>query len=74
MSSDQILVIGLVLVVFSIPAIVSALSDRRPPRVAALVLIAAGCLVVWAISKKPTGYSITDVPKAFVRVVGQLLD
>ncbi|MEX1235687.1 MAG: hypothetical protein WEB56_11955 [Roseovarius sp.] len=74
MSSDQILVIGLVLGVFSIPAIVSALSDRRPPRVAALVLIAAGCLVVWAISKKPTGYSITDVPKAFVRVVGQLLD
>ncbi|MEI4262720.1 hypothetical protein [Roseovarius sp. D0-M9] len=74
MSSDQILVIGLVLGVFSIPAIVSALSDRRTPRVAALVLIAAGCLVVWAISKKPTGYSITDVPKAFVRVVGQLLD
>ncbi|MFX0543105.1 hypothetical protein ACEWPM_015410 [Roseovarius sp. S4756] len=74
MNSDQILVIGVVLGVFSIPAIVSAISDRRPPRVASLVLIAAGCLVVWAVSMKPTGYSITDVPKAFVRVVGDFIN
>jgi predicted membrane channel-forming protein YqfA (hemolysin III family) len=71
MNSDLILVIGVVLAIFSIPAIISALSDRRPPRVAALVLIAAGCLVVWALQKKPSGYSLTDVPHAFVRVVGQ---
>ncbi|MFD0860345.1 hypothetical protein [Roseovarius aquimarinus] len=74
MNSDQILVLGVVLGVFSIPAIVSAISDRRTPRVAALVLIGAGCLVIWAITSKPTGYSITDVPKAFVRVVGGLLN
>ncbi|WP_324751919.1 hypothetical protein [Roseovarius sp. Pro17] len=71
MTSDQILVLGVVLGIFSIPAIVSALSERRPPRVAALVLITAGCLVIWAVQKKPSGYSLTDVPKAFVRVVGQ---
>ncbi|SEK57407.1 hypothetical protein [Roseovarius nanhaiticus] len=74
MNSDQILVLGVVLGVFAIPAIVSAISDRRTPRVAALVLIAAGCLVIWAVSIKPTGYSITDVPKAFVRVVGGLMN
>ncbi len=74
MNSDQILVIGVVLAVFSVPAIVSALSDGRPPRVAALVLISAGCLVVWAIQKKPTGYSLLDVPQAFVRVVGQFVN
>jgi uncharacterized protein YjeT (DUF2065 family) len=70
MDSDLILVTGVILGIFAVPAIVSALSDRRPPRVAALVLIAAGCLVVWGIQKKPTGYSLTDVPNAFVRVVG----
>ncbi len=71
MTSDQIMVLGVILGIFSIPAIVSAVSERRPPRVAALVLVAAGCLVIWAVQKKPGGYSLTDVPKAFVRVVGQ---
>ena len=74
MNSDQTLVIGIVLAVFSIPAIVSAMSDRRPPRVAALVLIAGGCLIIWAITLKPTGYDIADVPKAFVRVIGGLFN
>jgi hypothetical protein len=73
MTPDLILVIGIVLGIFSVPAIVSAISDRRPPRVAALVLIAAGCLVVWAIQKKPGGYSLNDVPATFVRVVGQVI-
>ncbi len=73
MTPDLILVIGIVLGVFSVPAIVSAISDRRPPRVAALVLIAAGCLVVWAVQKKPGGYSMGDVPHAFVRVIGQAI-
>lgn len=73
MTPDLILVIGIVLGVFSVPAIVSAISDRRPPRVAALVLIAAGCLVVWAIQKKPGGYSLNDVPQAFVRVIAQVI-
>ncbi len=73
MTPDLILVIGIVLVVFSVPAIVSAISDRRPPRVAALVLIAGGCLAVWAIQQRPGGYSLNDVPRAFVRVVGQVI-
>ncbi len=73
MTPDLILVIGIVLGIFSIPAIVSAFSDRRPPRVAALVLVAAGCLVIWALQKKPSGYSLNDVPATFVRVVGQVI-
>ncbi|HEY9038464.1 MAG TPA: hypothetical protein VIN05_05935 [Roseovarius sp.] len=73
MTPDLILVIGIVLVVFSIPAIVSAISDQRPPRVAALVLIAGGSLAVWAIQQKPGGYSLNEVPNAFVRVVGQVI-
>ncbi|PVA09869.1 hypothetical protein DC366_12210 [Pelagivirga sediminicola] len=72
MTPDLILVIGIVLGVFSVPSIISALSDRRPPRVAALVLIASGCLIVWAIQKKPSGYALRDVPNAFVRVIGQI--
>jgi predicted membrane channel-forming protein YqfA (hemolysin III family) len=73
MDSDLILVTGVVIGVFAVPAIISAISDRRTPRVAALVLIAAGCMVVWAIQSKSAGYSITDVPNAFVRVVGKYI-
>lgn len=73
MNSDLYLVIGLILGVFAIPSIVSSFSDRRAPRVAAFVLVAAGCLVIYAIQKKPGGYAIKDIPAAFVRVVGAFL-
>ncbi len=73
MTPDLILVLGIVLGILSVPAIVSAISDRRPPRVAAIVLLVAGCLVVWAIQEKPGGYSLRDVPNAFVQVIGQVV-
>ncbi|RKF14235.1 hypothetical protein D6850_13130 [Roseovarius spongiae] len=73
MNSDLILVIGIVLGVFALPAIVSALSDGRAPRVAAFVLIAAGVLVVYAIREKPGGYTLQDVPNAFVRVAASVM-
>jgi len=74
MNSDVILVSGLVLGVFAVPAIISALSDRRPPRTAAVALLVAGCLVIWAIQTNPAGYSLRDVPYAVVRVVGKVIN
>lgn len=70
MNADLFLVIGLILGVFAIPSIVSSISDGRAPRVAAFVLIAAGCMVVYAIQQNPGGYALRDIPSAFVRVVG----
>ncbi len=71
--SDLIFIVGLVLCVFSIPSIVSAFSDRRAPRVATLVLMAGGAMVVWAISNKPGGYQIEQIPDIFVRVVARFI-
>jgi hypothetical protein len=73
MDSDLILIVGLVLAVFSIPAILSAFSEGRPPRVAAFTAIAAGALIVWAVSTHPGGYKIEDIPEVFVRVVARFL-
>ncbi len=73
MDSDLALVIGLVLGVFAVPSIVSAFSEGRAPRVAAFTIIAAGSLMVWAINKKPGGYSINEVPNTFVSVVARFL-
>ena len=70
MDPDTSLVIGLALGVLSIPAIVSALSDSRTPRVATITLMIAGGLMVYAIEQKEGGYEMRDVPKVIYRVVG----
>lgn len=74
MDSDLALVVGLIIVVFSIPAVISAFSDGRAPRVAAFALIAGGALSAWAMSQKPGGYTIDDVPEAFVKVVARYVN
>ncbi len=73
MDTDLALVIGLVIGAFSIPSIVSALSDGRAPRVAAFSIIAALGLVSWAVTQKPGGYTVDQVPDVFVRVVARYM-
>lgn len=73
MNADLYLVFGIVLAVLAVPSIFSAVMDGHPPRVAALVLMAAGVLVVLAINERPGGYTIEDVPNAFVRVAAQIM-
>lgn len=73
MTTDLMLVIGVVLGVFSVPAILSAISEGRAPRVAALTIIASGALVLYAVNTHPGGYTLQDVPGAFVRVVASFL-
>lgn len=74
MSPDEYLVAGLVLAVLAIPAIVSALSDGRAPRIAAIVAIAGGGMMVWGINGKEGGYQLREVPTVFYRVVGDLMN
>ncbi len=73
MTFDTYLVIGLVILGFSIPSIVSAFSEGRAPRVAAIMLLVGGGMVAYAVTQNPIGYTIQDVPQAFVRVIGQLI-
>lgn len=73
MQYDLCLTLGALLVAFAIPAIVAAYSEGRAPRVAAVILVIGGGLVAWAVSQKPEGYTIADVPRAFVRVLGHYL-
>lgn len=73
MDPDLVFVIGLVLAVFSVPAIISAFSEGRAPRVAAFTVISAGVMVIWAIQTKPGGYAFSDIPKIVVQVVAEYL-
>jgi hypothetical protein len=72
MEPDLALVIGLVIVGFSAPAIVSAVSDRRPPRTSMVTLILGGSLAVYALAQKPGGYRIGDIPETFIRVIAEV--
>ncbi|MDQ7071063.1 MAG: hypothetical protein Q9M48_10060 [Rhodobacterales bacterium] len=73
MDYDLALVIGLVLGVFSVPAVVSALSDGHVPRVASFSIVAAGALVVWSVTGKPGGYRIDQVPDVIAKVVARFI-
>ncbi len=73
MDPDLSLVIGVILGVFSVPSILSAISEGRAPRVAAFTIVASGVLILWAVSERPGGYALEDVPQAFVRVVAKFL-
>ena len=70
MDTDTVFVLGLGLAVLSIPAIVSAISNGRRPRIATITMMIAGTMVVYAMSQKPGGYKIENIPTVVAKVVG----
>lgn len=73
MDPDLALVIGLVLGAFSVPSILSAITDGRAPRASAITILIAGGLILLAIESKPGGYSLQEIPNTFVRVVDRYI-
>ncbi|MEQ8902208.1 MAG: hypothetical protein RID11_11655 [Roseovarius sp.] len=73
MDPDLAMAIGMVLAVFSLPAVLSAVSDKRAPRVAMLTILGAGGLILWALSNKPGGYSLSELPKLLIEVIARYI-
>lgn len=73
MDPDLLLVIGIILGILSVPAILSAFSEGRAPRAAAITVLIAGVLVVVALQTKGGGYTISDIPHAFFAVIGRYI-
>ena len=74
MTPDLALVIGVISAGLAFMSLVSAYSESRPPRMAALLGIVSGALILFAVSKNPVGYTLDDVPDAFLRVFGRLIN
>jgi hypothetical protein len=72
MDPDLFLVIGIVLVVLTIPTLLAAWVEGRAPRVGAIMLIAALGLILVAVTQQPGGYSFNEVPQVFLRVFARL--
>ncbi len=73
MNGDLNLIIGTVLLVLAVPSAVSAYVDGRPPRVAAFAILAATIMLVLAAAKAPGPFRLTDIPDAFIRIIGAWL-
>jgi hypothetical protein len=71
---DQFFVMGLLVGLLSIPALISAFSEGRPPRAAAIMVMIAIALVLLALLQKPGGYEVGDIPQVVVRVVSDLVN
>ncbi|WP_246831244.1 hypothetical protein [Pseudotabrizicola formosa] len=74
MDSDVIFVIGAVLLALSIPSMVSAFADSRPPRAAVIILLIGGTLVVIALGQKPGGVALAQIPDIFFRVIARVVN
>ncbi|WP_420862303.1 hypothetical protein [Algirhabdus cladophorae] len=74
MDPDLIFVIGLVLVAFSIPSMLSAYSEGRAPRVSSMVIVLAGVMIVYAYNTKPGGYDFATIPDTFMGVVARYIN
>ena len=73
MDSDLFFVVGVIMAVFSIPSIVSALSDGRAPRVPAMLIILGALMIGYAMQQRPGVYGLDTLPDTFVRVVARYL-
>lgn len=74
MDFDQIFVIGLALIAFSIPSAVSARSDRRWPKTAFLMLVLGVGGIVFAVRENPGVYSPSTVDDVIVSVIGGMVN
>lgn len=74
MLSDYYLVAGVIVGGFAVASLVSAWSDGRAPRAGMLLALTAGGLVALAILSSPTAFRIEDIPAAFFRVIGEIVN
>jgi hypothetical protein len=69
---DLVFVIGLLTGLLAVPALISAFSESRAPRAAAImVMISAGLLLV-AVLQKPGGYAMGDIPEVIMGVAADV--
>jgi len=71
MDTDLILVIGIVVLVLSVPSLLSAYAEARAPRAGAVLVLIGGVLVATALTQHSAGYTFSELPSVFLRVIGR---
>jgi formate-dependent nitrite reductase membrane component NrfD len=74
MDTDLVLTLGIVLMVLSVPSLLSAWAESRAPRLGAIMAIVALGMIVAALWVKPGGYAFNQVPGVIIGVVSRLFE
>lgn len=69
MNTDLALTVGIVLLVLSVPSLLSAWVEGRAPRMGAIMAIAALGLIVSALYQNPGGYAFNQVPGVMLKTL-----
>ena len=70
---DLALVLGIIIAGFSIPSILSAISDSRAPRASAVTILIAGGLILYAVNERPGGLTLQQIPDIFVNTIARYM-
>lgn len=73
MDTDLALILGLIIGGFTFPSIVSSITGGRAPRIAMIMILLAGSLVLYALLAHPGGYRIDQLPDVFFGVIGRFI-
>ncbi len=74
MTADYLLVIGTILTVLSGVSVLSAWIDGHSPRVASIVAVIGLGMLLWGTTITPGGLRWDRIPRAFVAVIGRMLN
>lgn len=69
MDPDLVLTLGIIILVLSLPSLLSAWVDGRVPRLGAIMCVSGIGMILGALMTKPGGYAFTDVPGVMLAVV-----
>jgi hypothetical protein len=73
MDLDLIFAVGVLCCAFAIPALISAFSDRRFPRIAVAFGVIGGVSIAYAMQENPGVYAVGVIDEIFVDVIGRYL-
>ncbi|CUH88174.1 hypothetical protein PH5382_02106 [Phaeobacter sp. CECT 5382] len=73
MDSDLALILGLLFAGLSVPSILSAFSENRPPRISAVMLLLGSGLIAYAMLSQPGGYRLEQIPDVFFSVLARII-
>ncbi len=72
MDTDLVLTAGILLLVLTLPSLLSAWVEQRVPRVGVIMGLAAIIMIVAALTTRPGGYSFSEVPSVILGVFARL--
>ncbi len=72
MDTDLYLTLGIILGLLTLPSLMNAWTEGRPPRVGAIFLMVSIILIAVALTQRPSGYSLGEIPNAMLKVFSRL--